>query len=707
MKNSYLRGVLVLMMLFSGFASNGQDCITIYDDYESNRLFSSYDEVGGTIDSAHANPSPNAINNSATCLKYTRGAGNPFDAFVISTDQVKNGDFFKGNLVTFEIDVLSPVTGSLDLMLRSSGSGPFPAGRFNKLEGQIDVANEWTTVTFEGDIFYQPDETVHADSIKEIEVQPLTGQTLAHEIYFDNIRIINIQTIDNFDSDRSNPVDSHDGTFVEDVANTVYNQLNFSSRYGTFKKGLFEANSGIVYDLGAISLNDAVTGKSNFMVSVIAHSWGMDVSVSLINKAAYALDGGGIHSEYHGLAPTLSKWNNVTFDLEEIINENVDVDGVLLQFEPGVVSSNTYEFDNFVVFYPSPDAPVILGASGPCIGDNPYTYSIDGFENAVYNWSVTSEGEIIGDATGGAVDIKFLDLENNGFVNVQASVQESGKCPSGMTSRKINFSTALTTVDAGNDITICEDELIILDGSFSGANSVVWSTQVGNGSFTKGPDAATSIFKMNEEDVAFGFIDFTIISVGGNCGNETDDLVVTINELAKVYLEEEYSLCPNVDSVILTPTTNVAGGIQYWGDTGEEFSLPSPLTSGEEVVYTLPSWIDEPGESTSITFHVGDGYICGSENHLVKFIRVAETDETCIITSSKEAELNELTVVPTFSENGTYSVVGFNPGDIIQVVDAVGNTEVYHAAKFSTRLKGQLIVKHVSGDEVSVSKVIH
>lgn len=705
MKNSYLNKFLMLTAVFSVYTGVSQDCRTMFDDFENTRLFSGYDSVDGQIDSIHVNPKPNRINSSATCLKYTRGTGNLYDAFVVSTDLITNGDLLKGNLVTFEVDVLSPITGSLTLTLRSDGSLDYPSGRFNQLRGNIAVANQWTTVRFTGDIYHQPDESVYADSIREIEIQPLAGQTIAHEIYFDNIRMLGVQMIDNFDSERNNQIASHDGTFVEDVDNDSYNLLNFSSRYGTFKKGLFQANSGVIYELGDVSANDLMTERSKFLISSVSHSWGMGISVYLINKATYATSGAGIHSKYNGVAATQNSWNYVTFDLDEVTDESVIVDGILLLFEPGAVSSNTYEFDNFGVIYPSPDAPVILGSETPCIGENTYTYSVYGYENAAYNWTVTSEGEIIGDALGSSVELKFLDPLSNGSVIIETSVTENGKCSSALSSKEIDFSMLPASVNAGGDISLCEGEVVSLSGSFSGANSVVWSTIYGNGDFTKGPEAPLSAFAMNEEDVEFGFIDFTLTAVGGNCGDASDDLVVTIDALAKVFLEDEYKLCPGIDTVSITPTANVGGDIQYWGGAGGEINKPSPLTPGEEVVFTIPTWIQEGG-FTRITFNAGQGYTCGAVNHQVKFTKVAQSDEACLVTSLLDGDISEQSVLPTLSEDGVFKVLDFNSGDVIHVVDAIGNSEQYVESEFFTNMKGQLIIKHVRGDDVSVTKVL-
>jgi hypothetical protein len=97
-------------------------------------------------------------------------------------------------------------------------------------------------------------------------------------------------------------------------------------------------------------------------------------------------------------------------------------------------------------------------------------------------------------------------------------------------------------VNAGVDFEVCEDEVINLNGSFSGATgSVTWTGGAG-GTFSNTSNPSTS-YTLTAADIAAGGITFSLTSndpdgggASGPCGPVTDQVFVKINKLPEVFL---------------------------------------------------------------------------------------------------------------------------------------------------------------------------
>ncbi len=95
-------------------------------------------------------------------------------------------------------------------------------------------------------------------------------------------------------------------------------------------------------------------------------------------------------------------------------------------------------------------------------------------------------------------------------------------------------------VDAGLDFEVCEDQVISLNGSFSGSASfVTWSGGSGSAQFAN-VNAPNTTYTLTPADIAAGRVTLTLTTNdpdgGGPCSTVSDDVVIIINKLPDVLL---------------------------------------------------------------------------------------------------------------------------------------------------------------------------
>ncbi len=85
----------------------------------------------------------------------------------------------------------------------------------------------------------------------------------------------------------------------------------------------------------------------------------------------------------------------------------------------------------------------------------------------------------------------------------------------------------IPVVEAGNNITVCENQVVVLNGISSFTTSVTWSTS-GDGTFDN-PDILNAEYTPGSEDNSFGNIQLCLSGVGlGNCQATSDCLLISI-----------------------------------------------------------------------------------------------------------------------------------------------------------------------------------
>ncbi|MCF8366562.1 MAG: T9SS type A sorting domain-containing protein, partial [Bacteroidales bacterium] len=104
-------------------------------------------------------------------------------------------------------------------------------------------------------------------------------------------------------------------------------------------------------------------------------------------------------------------------------------------------------------------------------------------------------------------------------------------------------------VDAGNDISICENELVVLNGFAEYYTGLVWSTD-GDGTFEDDQDPATNYYP-GSNDTESGIVNLCLAAQGQSpCGNTSDCISIYIYQ-NPVLLLTDMSFCID-QSVVLT-----------------------------------------------------------------------------------------------------------------------------------------------------------
>jgi hypothetical protein len=190
------------------------------------------------------------------------------------------------------------------------------------------------------------------------------------------------------------------------------------------------------------------------------------------------------------------------------------------------------------------------------------------------SWSTAGDGGFVGNIyTPGTSDIT-----NGSVVLTYTTNNPSGPCGSASDTVTITINQA-ATVNAGNDVTICEGDVVNLSSAnYSGsATSATWSTS-GTGNFSSG------IYTPSAADITNGSVTltYTTNNPAGPCGVAVDSKVVTINPLPIVDAGTNQAICETSGSINLNATLG-GSTTATWSSSGDgTFNNNNP-----NAIYTL------------------------------------------------------------------------------------------------------------------------
>jgi len=190
------------------------------------------------------------------------------------------------------------------------------------------------------------------------------------------------------------------------------------------------------------------------------------------------------------------------------------------------------------------------------------------------SWSTAGDGGFVGNIyTPGASDIT-----NGSVVLTYTTNNPSGPCGSASDTVTITINQA-ATVNAGNDVTICEGDVVNLSSAnYSGsATSATWSTS-GTGNFSSG------IYTPSAADITNGSVTltYTTNNPAGPCGVAVDSKVVTINPLPVVDAGTNQAICETSGSINLNATLGGSTTATWYSSGDGTFNNNNP-----NAVYTL------------------------------------------------------------------------------------------------------------------------
>ena len=258
MKRNKISLLISFLLLFT--SSKAQQ---LYDDFEGTPEIT-YGFINGVLENNTTNTNQSGINSSATCAKYTRYVGEPYDVIVIDpispTPIYDLSDYLSGAkkitmMVKTDVSVTVQITLENSLSAQPSNH---PTGRHSEYKTTTSGTNEWELLTFNFD--QQPDAGVDNTDVDRMVILFDPGNNTNHVFYFDNIMgpefydpcetssVID-SVAEDFDCQRNVSFDFSNGTFtvVENPMNEINNTSNNCGQFikwTTMPDGAFGGSFG-------------------------------------------------------------------------------------------------------------------------------------------------------------------------------------------------------------------------------------------------------------------------------------------------------------------------------------------------------------------------------------------------------------------------------------------------------------------------------
>ncbi len=160
-----------------------------------------------------------------------------------------------------------------------------------------------------------------------------------------------------------------------------------------------------------------------------------------------------------------------------------------------------------------------------------------------------------------------------GYIDVFLST--TGICPIAQDSMRIIFVTPPQAF-AGNDLTYCENELVPLNGTITGADtSGVWTT-MGSGTFLPGAAFVDGVYQPSAADVNNGSVQLILTSSSSfGCPPDDDTMQLIFNEIPTADFDFT-NVCQGTNMPFTDQSSMSAGTISSWswdfGDSGTSIS---------------------------------------------------------------------------------------------------------------------------------------
>ncbi len=128
----------------------------------------------------------------------------------------------------------------------------------------------------------------------------------------------------------------------------------------------------------------------------------------------------------------------------------------------------------------------------------------------------------------------------------------------------IVVNTILTSVNPGNDQTVCSSSLVQLNGNVSGNTTTgAWSSS-GSGIFAPNANILNATYAFSNADTAAGAVTLYLTSTNnGQCSISIDSIQITIEIPAKVNAGPDQQMCEN------NPVVNLVGSVSGLSTTGQ------------------------------------------------------------------------------------------------------------------------------------------
>ncbi|MGI4733853.1 MAG: discoidin domain-containing protein [Janthinobacterium lividum] len=338
-----------------------------------------------------ANPAAGAPNPSATVAKYVRDAGTSYDALVYLTKAITDARPFRLGTSKLSMDVYTdaPVGTKLSLNFEvSTASTPsnYPTGRYASFEAVTTKQNQWQTVTFA--LSSIPDAGASDAAVDKLVFLLNPVSSTSNTYYLDNLTINSTAPKENLTQAAIwEDYDGNDhlalnatttGTYTAGVANPAAGGPNTSAHVAKYVRNASAQYDLLVFDKSTAQLNATALKQRAQRIALDVYtdapvgtpiSIGLDAS-SLATASNYPI---GRHSNYAGVTTAQNGWQTVYFTFNaqpDVSAPDSLADHVVILFDSGKLTGNTYYVDNLRVFNVTQQPTLTTIAVAPAVAQN-------------------------------------------------------------------------------------------------------------------------------------------------------------------------------------------------------------------------------------------------------------------------------------------------------------------------------------------------
>jgi gliding motility-associated-like protein len=255
---------------------------------------------------------------------------------------------------------------------------------------------------------------------------------------------------------------------------------------------------------------------------------------------------------------------------------------------------------------------------GPSITINPLTtictnvntINLTGTASSPGNWSSTGSGSFANPANINTTYTPSARDKTAGLIKFIYTIPAGGNCNAIQDTASIHINPT-PTVNAGPDQTVCANALtpVTMNGSYTIAGGVQWSTTNGTGTITN-PTSANAIYNVAAGDIPLTPIQVIIQSTGnGFCSVQTDTMLIKITNAPTANIGADTTMCANKTAQLTAVTTIATGGT--WSTSGS--GIFSPNVTSKTVIYT-PSAADTAAGTVTVNYVTTGNGICNAVN---------------------------------------------------------------------------------------------
>lgn len=192
-----------------------------------------------------------------------------------------------------------------------------------------------------------------------------------------------------------------------------------------------------------------------------------------------------------------------------------------------------------------------------------------------------------------------------GIVQLTLTTLDNGLCNAFSETLDLTFTT-ISSVDAGQDSLICEDQGNIgLSATISNASGGTWSTS-GNGTFFPNKTSPNATYAPSSDDVIDSLVTLTFTTTGtGACPSQEGSFELAIRPTPTVSAGADITVCEDFDNIQLEATITGASSA-LWSSGGSGTFADSTI---EDPIYGL-SEADIENEQVTLTITSNDAGTC-------------------------------------------------------------------------------------------------